>query len=170
MKGIIIVLGSQNDKLGRLSPNSRHRIDRAIQELRKNAGCKLLLTGGFGKFNETSKPHAEYLKKYALKKGVKEEEILGVVESGNTVEDAYFSKPIINKYKPDIVFVSTSNFHLPRAKYIFKKLIPGYNLKFIGSEESTNLLTLKKLQLHEKIALAAMKIRGIHLPNGKIMN
>jgi uncharacterized SAM-binding protein YcdF (DUF218 family) len=77
------------------------------------------------------------------------------------------SKPILDKYKPNIVFVSTSNFHLPRAKYIFEKIMPEYNLKFIGSKENTSPLVLKKLQLHEKMALSAMKIAGIHLPNGK---
>jgi len=206
MKGIIIVLGSQNDKKGNLSPNSKNRVDRAIEELNKNPGYKLLLTGGFGKFNRTLKPHAYYLKRYTLKKGVKEEEILGIVESGNTVEDAYLSKPILEKYKPKKVFISTSNFHLPRAKYIFERVLADsiitknchsrpdresinscrilsrmdsrfrgndtrvrYNLKFIGSKETTSPLMLKRLQAHEKIALIAMKITGIFLPDGKII-
>lgn len=169
MKGIIIVLGSKNDAKGNLSPNSKNRVDRAIEELKKNSGYKLLLTGGFGKFNLTSKPHAQYLKEYALEKGIEEDDILGIVESGNTVEDAYFSKPILDKYKPDEVFVSTSNFHLPRAKFIFEKILSQYKLKFLGSKESTSPLVLKKLIIHEKIALAAMKIAGIHLPDGKVI-
>lgn len=169
IKGIIIVLGSKNDKHANLSPNSKNRMDRAIEELKKNPGYRLLLTGGFGKFNPTDKPHAQYLKEYALKKGVEEDDILGIIESGNTVEDAYLSKPILDKYKPEKVFVSTSNFHLPRAKFIFEKLLPNYNLEFIGSKEDTSPIVLKKLIMHEKIALAAMKIAGIHLPNGKVI-
>ena len=182
MQGIIIILGSANDEQGNLSPNSKNRMDRAIAKLRefqpkadrpvaekKNPSYKLLLTGGFGKFNPTDKPHAQYLKKYALKKGIKKDDILGIVESGNTVEDAYLSKPILDKYKPKRVLVSTSNFHLPRAKFIFEKLMPKYNLKFVGSKENTSPLVLKKLKLHEKIALATMKIAGIHLPDGKVI-
>lgn len=169
MKGIIIVLGSQNDTRGKLSPNSKNRVDRAIEKLKKNSGYKLLLTGGFGKFNLTDKPHAEYLKKYALEKGVSKNDIVGIVESGNTVEDAYLAKPILDKYKPEKVFVSTSNFHLPRARYIFEKILEGYKIKFLGSKEDTNFLLLKKLRLHEKMALAAMKITGIYLPNGEVI-
>lgn len=169
MEGIIIVLGSQNDSKGNLSPNSKNRVDRALEEIKKNPGFKLLLTGGFGKFNLTSKPHAQYLKKYALEQGIKESDVLAIVESGNTVEDAYLSKPILDKYRPNEVFVSTSNFHLPRAKFIFKKLLPNYNLEFLGSKENTSPLVLKKLKLHEKMALAAMKIAGIHLPDGIIL-
>lgn len=169
MEGIIIVLGSKNDSEGNLSPNSKNRVDRAIEELKKDQGYKLLLTGGFGKFNPTDKPHAQYLKKYALGKGVKKDDILEIVESGNTVEDAYLSKPILEKYKPKKVFVSTSNFHLPRAKYIFEKILPQYELKFLGSKENTSPLVLKKLKLHEKLALTAMKISGIHLPDGKVI-
>jgi len=169
MKGVIIVLGSQNDSKGNLSPNSIQRMNRAIKEFKKNPGFKLLLTGGFGKFNPTDKPHALYLKQYTLKKGVKENEILEIVKSGNTVEDAYLAKPILNRYKPDVVFVSTSNFHMPRVKFIFKKLLPEYNLNFIGSKENTSPLVLKKLKLHEKMALASMKIRGIRLPDGRIV-
>jgi uncharacterized SAM-binding protein YcdF (DUF218 family) len=169
MNGIIIVLGSKNDEKGNLSPNSKNRVDRAIEELKKNPGFKLLLTGGFGKFNPTDKPHAQYLKEYALEKGIKEDDILEIIKSGNTVEDAYLSKPILNKYNPKQVFVSTSNFHLPRAKFIFEKILPQYKLKFLGSKESTSPLVLKKLIIHEKVAIAAMKIAGIHLPNGKIL-
>jgi uncharacterized SAM-binding protein YcdF (DUF218 family) len=169
MNGIIIVLGSQNDPKGNLSPNAKNRMDRAIEELKKSPDYKLLLTGGFGKFNTTSKSHACYLKKYALDQGIQEDDILEIVESGNTVEDAYLSKPILDKYKPGIVFVSTSNFHLPRAKFIFEKILPEYKLEFLGSKENTSPLVLKKLKLHEKMALAAMKIAGIYLPNGKII-
>ena len=169
MEGIIIVLGSQNDKLGRLSPNSINRMNRAIKEFKQNPNCKLLLTGGFGKFNPTNKLHAQYLKKYALEQGIKENDVLEIVESGNTVEDAYLSKPILDKYKPDIVFISTSNFHLPRAKFIFEKLLSGYDLEFLGSKENTSPLVLKKLKAHEKMALTAMKIAGIYLPGGRII-
>ncbi len=169
MDGIIIVLGSRNDSKGNLSPNSKNRVDRAIEELKKIPNYKLLLTGGFGKFNLTSKPHAQYLKEYALEKGVEKVDILRIVESGSTVEDAYLAKPILDKYKPEKVFVSTSNFYLPRAKFIFEKILPQYNLEFLGSKENTSPLILKKLQAHEKIALAAMKITGIYLPNGKVI-
>lgn len=50
MKSIIIVLGSQNDTKGNLSPNAKNRMDRAIEELKESPDYKLLLTGGFGKF------------------------------------------------------------------------------------------------------------------------
>jgi len=170
MKGIIIVLGSANDKKGNLSPNSKNRMDRAIKEFKKNPDYKLLLTGGFGKFNTTDKPHAYYLKKYALEKGLKEDNILKIVESGNTVEDAYFSKPILDKYKPEKVFISTSNFHLPRAIYIFERILKGFNLEFIGSKEDTDNETLKKLKAHEEKSLNSLKENGIYMPNGKIIH
>jgi hypothetical protein len=47
--------------------------------------------------------------------------------------------------------------------------MPEYKLKFIGSKEDTSPLVLKKLKMHEKIVLTAMKLAGIYLPNGKVI-
>lgn len=165
MKGIIIVLGSMNDQEGNLSPNSKNRNDRAILELKKHPDYKILLTGGFGKhFNTTDTPHYVYAKKYLLSKGINEDNIIEeMVESGNTAEDAYLSMPILEKYKPEKVFISTSNFHLPKTKFIFEKVLKDYKLYFLGSEEDTDKKRLDELIAHEKEVLRKMKENGIYV-------
>ncbi|MCX6811156.1 MAG: YdcF family protein, partial [Candidatus Berkelbacteria bacterium] len=158
MKGIIIVLGSFNDEKGNINYIAKSRLNAGIKKLKEKDSYKLLLTGGFGRhFNTTNNPHAYYAKKYCLKNGIMPENILDFVESGNTVEDAYFSKPIIDKYRPEEVTIVSSDFHLPRVKYIFNKIFFGRKLSFIGSHDNIPKEPLMKILDHEKEALVRIK-------------
>jgi uncharacterized SAM-binding protein YcdF (DUF218 family) len=152
--GVIILLGAPNDKKGRLSPVAIERCERAILEYRKNPGYKILPTGGFGPhFNVTDKPHAHYSSRYLISKGVPADDILECVESSSTIEDAELSWPIIQKYGVERVIVVTSNFHIPRARIIFKKRFSEMPLMFAGSKTHLSKKELTKLKLKEKSAL-----------------
>lgn len=163
LKGLIIVLGSPNSDDGELYSMAKERCELALTEYAKRSDWKFLLTGGYGShFNATDQPHAAYLKRYLIRRGVPMDEIVvEFVESKNTLEDASLSKPIVLKYGVPEIEIVTSDFHLDRARYIFER---AYNdidvrLNFMGSPTKTNpsQFDLEALKLHEKQALAKLK-------------
>src|SRR4051812_47111030 len=92
---IVVVLGAPNSPTGELSPIAKARIDRAIDLVFEKDEAVLLLTGGFGNFNPAPKPHADYLKEYAISRGVPDHRILVCPESANTVEDAAYARDLL---------------------------------------------------------------------------
>ena len=92
---IVLVLGAPNSPSGELSPIAKARIDRAIDLVFEKDESVLLLTGGYGNFNSGPKPHANYLKDYALSRGIPEHRILLCSESSNTVEDAAYARDLL---------------------------------------------------------------------------
>ncbi|KPJ70067.1 hypothetical protein AMJ44_01160, partial [candidate division WOR-1 bacterium DG_54_3] len=150
MNGIIIILGSPNDAHGNLSDIATGRLNKGLQEYRHYPGYKILCTGGFGEhFNTTDKPHAHYAINYLLQKGLLETDILEIVESQNTVEDALLSKPIIEKYNVTSLIIVSSDFHMLRVRYIFEKIYRGYHLTFSGTKTDYNEERYKILRNHE---------------------
>ena len=159
MKGIIVILGNKNDNLGNLSSVAIERCQLGIRELNKNHQYKLLLTGAFGDyFNTTQKPHTDYLQKYLYAHNVRKKEILGVVPSSNTIEDALYSHKIVEKHKVKDIIVVTSDFHMKRVKYIFDILFKGYRIRFAAAKTNTSSAQLQALRNHEKKAMT--KLRG----------
>ena len=158
MEGIIVILGSPNDEAGNLLSIAKERLDQGIKELRKHQGYKILLTGGYGDhFNKTNKPHAFYAKQYLMEKSIKDEDILEFAESSDTSEDAKLSKPIIEKYGVRDILVVTSNFHLERAKFFFKKFLGNGNLTFSASKTDLPEEQLSALRAHENGLLERLK-------------
>ena len=71
--GFIVILGSPNDIEGNLSPIGVGRVEQGYTEYvaRRDAGWKILLTGGFGNhFNTTDNPNAYYAQQILFAKGV----------------------------------------------------------------------------------------------------
>jgi uncharacterized SAM-binding protein YcdF (DUF218 family) len=164
--GVIIILGSPNKCNGDLYDVAKARCKLALSIYRKHINYKFLLTGGFGAhFNTSSKPHACYLKKYLVKAGVSEENILEYAESANSIEDALLSKEIIIKHNIHNVIVVTSDYHQKRAKFIFKNVFSNLNINLSFSLAKTNIknsqLDIKSLIKHEKKALKNLNKIGI---------
>ena len=163
--GVIIVLGSRNDEKGNLTPNARERAEKAIQVFRNNRNYKLLSTGGYGThFNTTDKPHSWHIKQYLLSKGIMDTDILPLVESKNTIEDAKLSKSIVDSLGIKKIVLVTSDFHMMRAWIIFKKVFgKGYVLKVVGTKNTHTLKVKIQRYYHEarqtlKILLGIIKI------------
>ncbi len=154
MKGIIILLGSPNDDKGKLLSIAEERANQAIIEINKNPDYKILPTGGFGKhFNTTKLPHAHYAKQYLLSQGIPETDILEFAISSNTIEDAKYSKPIVDKKLIQRINIVTSDFHIERARIIFEKEFSNYALSFTGSVTNLAAEQLDKFRSHEKQAI-----------------
>ena len=162
MDGIIIILGSPNDDQGNLSETAKRRLARGLGEYRRHKGYKILCTGGFGEhFNTTDKPHAIYAVRHLIREGVPEKDILEIVKSRNSVEDALLSKPITAKHGVRSVIVVSSDFHMKRVKRIFKQVFKGFDLAFSGAKTSFSKEQYRNLRNHEKRELASLRKNGI---------
>ncbi len=157
-KTAIVVLGSPNDDEGNLSSIAIERCEQALHEYRRVSGAKILPTGGWGAhFNTTNKPHGYYIREYLLKKGVPEKDILECAESTNTTEDPLCSKPIVERNHVDELIVVTSDFHVPRARFLFKRVFPKIIMSFSGAETDLDAGDLSRRQKHEEKALERLK-------------
>lgn len=160
---IILVLGSPNEPDGKLSEMAKSRIA-ICRELYKPETYKIVLTGGFGPhFNTTDKPHSYYLKQNLVSENVREEDILALIESRHSVEDATLSKWIIAKYQPEEIFIVTSDYHFERAKIIFEAVYaPFTDFSFsIASSENVAFEILNRLIQHEKVAVQDLLDHGV---------
>jgi uncharacterized SAM-binding protein YcdF (DUF218 family) len=157
MEGFILLLGAPNDAEGILSTIAVERCEQAIREYRQNPGYKFLLTGGYGHhFNVTDKPHAYYTQSFLVAHGIPEADILGFVESSNTIEDARWSKSVITRSGVKRVIVITSDFHVKRARYIFERELPGVEIVFSGCSTHLPVDELNALKNHEERALSKL--------------
>ena len=158
---MIVVLGSPNAGDGELYSIAKERCERALVEYARRPDWKLLLTGGFGAhFNTTDKPHAAYLKRYLVRRGVPGQAIVEFAESSNTLQDASLSKPIVLKYKAAEIVVVTSDYHLDRARYIFEQEFADTEVRIEFSisqtEEEACEFDLVAQKKHEQEALAKL--------------
>ncbi len=135
--GLIVILGSPNDARGNLTPMGQRRVAKGYAEYRRlcPSSWRILLTGGFGAhFNTTDQPHAFYARQLLLDWGVPPIDIVEFAESRHTGEDALLSSPIVEHYAVRNLIVVTSDFHLPRAEFIFTKIFIAFNLAFVAAE------------------------------------
>ena len=161
MDGIIIVLGAPNDEKGNLSDMALGRLNQAIHEYKCNKDYKILCTGGFGThFNTTDKPHAFYAINYLIQQGLPATDMLEMAESQNTLEDALLSKPIVDKYGVKSLIIVSSDFHLPRAKYVFERAFEGYGLIFSGAITNFSKKRYLSLKNHEERELKKLRNCG----------
>lgn len=154
LPGLIIVLGSTNSKQGVLAPIAKSRAAKAYEFWTAHRSYKFLLTGGFGAhFNQTPKSHGSYIRDYLVSLGLPRDEIIGMVDSFNTIEDAFLSSMAVEGIKIDELVVSTSDFHIPRARLIFEKVFPGQKIQFLSSTPPVSAAQKKKLQAHENFSI-----------------
>lgn len=165
ISGLIVVLGSPNSDKGELYSVAKERCELALAEYAKRPGWKILLTGGYGAhFNTTDQPHAAYLKRYLLDRGIPERAIVEFAESTNTLQDASLAKPIVLKYAAPEIVVITSDFHLDRARYIFKREFADTGLRIAFSvsrtDEAAYPFDLESQKNHERKSLARLMAQG----------
>lgn len=144
MNSVIIVLGAPNDDQGNLSEIALSRCQEALRIHKTQPQSKLLMTGGFGEFNQTDMPHAYYSQRYLISQGVPETAFVDIALSRFTFEDATLAKPIVEQHGFSKITLITSEFHMPRAKLIFSQLFANLDLSYL---EATTPLSVEKMQL-----------------------
>jgi uncharacterized SAM-binding protein YcdF (DUF218 family) len=159
---VIVVLGSPNFPDGSLGPIAIDRLNACLSVFIPSQH-KILCTGGFGAhFNTSPIAHSVYLKNYLLDHSVPVDSFLPAALSSNTVEDAFMSLSILKNESYTDVLILSSEYHLARVEYIFKRILKDFNLKFkaVAHQSMDNLLS--PLIQHEKIALEQLKSNGLY--------
>ena len=162
----IIVLGSGLIG-GRVPPLLANRINKGIKLFHRYQSAshpvKIIFTGGQGK--DELLPEAEAMAKYALERGMREEDIIIDNKSVNTYENLLFSKRLIEedaagkqdseKYQ---VITVTNNFHVFRALLWARKV----KLKSDGAGAKTKLYFWLNALIREFIGVIYMQ-RKYHI-------
>lgn len=159
----MLVLGSPNSPKGELGPIAISRLQ-VCRQLYDQEPQKIVLTGGFGlHFNTSPQSHAFYLKQVLLEAGIAPADILPLVESRHSVEDATLSKWIIESHKPAHLTIVTSDFHVERAKLIFEAVYaPFRQFTFVGASSAhLDPSLIAPLVRHEKVALQDLRDHGV---------
>jgi uncharacterized SAM-binding protein YcdF (DUF218 family) len=136
-QAVIILSGGLNSK-GRLNQLSRERCQagcRLWRELSRQSKAVLVLSGG--RIPGQKHPHSEaelmaQFLQQACPEGQKtlkpsqadkEGPLFVQDQSRNTLEDAYYSKKLSQKHHWQELWLVTSDFHMPRARYAFDKIL-----------------------------------------------
>ena len=102
---------------------------------------------------------AQAMKDYLIKKGILKKNIFLENKSKDTISNAYYSKKIyfIPKKEKEAKII-TSEFHLPRVKYIFKKVFgKDYKFQYIAISSNLNKKSAGKVQQRQKELLKKTK-------------
>jgi len=157
-KVAIVVLGSPNDADGKLSSIALERCQQALTEYSRHPDACILPTGGWGEhFNTTDKPHGYYTRLCLTTQGVPEKQFIECAESANTVQDAALAKPIVERHGITELIVVTSDFHIPRAQFLFRREFPDIRLTFSAAKTNLPEEYLMLLKNHEEKALARLR-------------
>jgi len=159
IENLIVILGHANDLQGKLSEIAISRLDAGVEVYHEEQRPSILLTGGFGEhFNQTKLAHAFYAKKYLSSNNILSESILNpFILSSNTIEDGLFAKPVIEDIAPKQVFLITSEFHMPRALFIFQRELRLMKIKGCPSHSPISPSILVELSAHESRQLSRLK-------------
>ncbi len=158
---ILIILGAPNATDGSLSPMALRRADCALAEYGRRPGCKIVITGGWGRsFNTTDKPHAHYVAEYLRRRGVSDDDILPFAESSNTVQDAVYVRAILGDRPVRTLCVITSDFHCPRADYVFRAVFPGCDVVTLPAAAPLSPEERERRERHEAAAMKQLHDQG----------
>lgn len=99
------------------------RLTEPVILYKKGIVKKLLISGGSSSVFPPYRKEAIYVRRFWLDMGIPDSDIVIESESRNTIENAKFSKEILQKKAigKNILLV-TSALHMPRSKYVFNKM------------------------------------------------
>lgn len=134
----LLDIGDKKDAiivLGGLEKDMRLRVQEAVRLFKEGLARKIIMSGRHaqGKTDSSIITEASFMKDSALDLGVLEDSIILEEKSLNTVENACFSKKILEDNKWKNIVVITSDYHKHRIEYIFGKVLgEGFIIKCIG--------------------------------------
>ena len=121
---IVIVLGNRLETTD-IHPELKGRVNKGVEVFRRENADYMILSGG--KTNPSvSISEAEVMKRHAIRKGVEPEKIILDEESRDTIENAYYTRKIVDEISDErkslIVYVISSCYHMKRAKFDFEQI------------------------------------------------
>jgi len=135
---LIIILGCQ--VYGTTPSNMlKSRLDTAIEALNKYPDIKCIVSGGQGP--DETVPEAETMQLYLVSRGIDESRIYKESESSSSFKNLSYSKNIIteNNLESKNIIIITSEFHVPRASMIAKRVYPDANIYAVKSNSAYDL-------------------------------
>ncbi len=141
------------------------RMNATLDIYKKRRPLKVIVTGG-GTRTRTGCTEAEEMYDFLAERGIPKSKIIREKKSKNTMENAYFIKPLIRK--KGYVVVVASDFSIPRATYIFRKFY-GKTRKFEFAEARTDKHMFQKARRFEDVSFDYAKIllKGINERSSK---
>lgn len=132
----IVVLGGGVLEDGTLPPVARARVERAVELFESGVAPRLILSGRCGlSAPEPAVTEAAAMAAYAAGFGVPRAALLEEDDAKDTLGNAYFTR--LRFLEPNdwtSIRVVTSDFHLSRAAWVFRKILgPGYDVSFVSA-------------------------------------
>jgi uncharacterized SAM-binding protein YcdF (DUF218 family) len=151
----LVVLGMRSDQRP-LSALLVSRLNAALSLYRKHFSDRIIVSGG-GLQKERGRPsEAEIMKRYLVRHGIRPGLITLEESSFNTISNALFTKEIIVKKRAHSFVVVTSDFHLGRTRFIFRKVFgSSYRIFFVGAVTPKSVF--RKALAFERISLKNVK-------------
>ncbi len=134
----IVILGEGINTKGQLPKQVKRLLDKGIKIFGKHKDAKILLSGRYSflypKDKIPKKTEAEAMRDYLLKFGVPKKKIYLDKKSKDTIGYPYYTKKLYFLPKKERkALIITSDFHLKRVKFVFKKIFgKNYQFKFIS--------------------------------------
>lgn len=113
---VIVVLGAKPSPDGKRVPAMDRRVRHGVRLFHDGVADFLLMSGGR---NGHSTPEAVLMQALAVEEGVPEENVVLESKSTRTLENAFFSKAVMEERGWTRALVVTDKFHLPRALFTF---------------------------------------------------
>jgi uncharacterized SAM-binding protein YcdF (DUF218 family) len=132
----IVVLGGGVESDGALPRVAAARVERAVELWRHGVAPRIILSGRCGLIGpEPAVTEAAAMAALAHRLGVPDEALLMEEQSRDTLGNAYFVKEELlepNGWRS--IRVVTSDFHLSRAAWVFRKILgPAYDYSFVSA-------------------------------------
>jgi uncharacterized SAM-binding protein YcdF (DUF218 family) len=132
----IVVLGGGVHPDGTLPPVARARVERAVELLECGVAPRLILSGRCGlSAAEPLLTEAEAMAEYAAGFGVPRSALFLEDDAKDTLGNAYFTRRrFLEPNDWTSIRVVTSDYHLSRAAWVFRKILgPGYDVSFVSA-------------------------------------
>ncbi len=157
MKAIIILGGGLTDNF-ELNEHTRQRFETAIPLLEKYEHIICSSDKSYRKLKEIRHTsEARVGRTYLIEKGIEPQKIYLEEKSRDTISNAYYCrKDIIDPKNIKNISIVTSQFHMPKTKFVFKLVFPEpeFLLEFIESPNGdVNQDQLNNRIISEKIIL-----------------
>lgn len=132
----IVVLGGGVHPDGTLPPVARARVERAVELFERGVAPRLILSGRCGLSGpEPSVTEAAAMAEHAAGFGVPRSALFLEDDAKDTLGNAYFTRErFLEPNDWTSIRVVTSDFHLSRAAWVFRKILgPGYDVSFVSA-------------------------------------
>jgi len=129
---VIVILGGGITAEGVLSSATKERLDKLLKTRDEMPLVPIIVSGcrsGFMKV-APSITEAKEMKKYLVKHGIESRLIITESESLDTISNAIFTRRIVERHLNwKKILLITSNWHMERALWVFKKILgKGYQI------------------------------------------